>query len=595
MALIGAPVAAVLYDQIRDWQAAFALLAAGTLPTQGATISGVGANGPLYYLLLMAGQVLAVTEVGMARFVTVLALLGAFVWVLTARTGEDRRIRAWIGIAIASHPLALEWVRLGADFSYLPVLLPLGALVYHAVEQRPQQPRRWLLWGLVCGAALQLHVTTAPLLLAASWTLWRTPRRPWAPVLVVIGAALTYAWTIPSFEAGATSLSWWQLPTTAAKLGYALVAAAAVPAGALGIAGLAGAWTTLALLAVALGAWRRADAGSRFLGAVAVASLAFVSFDPQSHYNHLMHLDMVLVFGLAAGARRLTRGPAGKALITLIVLFQCAVSIAAIREAGQTGLVRRYTAFPLEWPAVTEIAATAELRDQLVAQLRAEGLTTPWQRLHLLSGDTLPFVEHGWVFYRDPSPVPSFRDDPPAAPAFVLRRGTCGPSAGYDLPGHCLARMDRSPAAMRVVLADAQEAAPDPLSRRTLADARHAWARERRAFPDAMAPLIIDWADNFPKQIEPIDPSQRISLVKVRQFRFPDARAELGDVGIVAAARVGAEATTHGYLLVERRLKFSEPVTRIVLDVTDGADRGAFDLDIELTTAGSGPNVDGVP
>lgn len=582
MALIGAPTAAVFYDQVRDWQAVHALLATGRLPAEGAAISGVGANGPLYYFILMAGQVFAGTEVGMARFVTILAVLGVAAWVLIVRSGEERRLRAWLGIAIASHPLVLEWARMGLDFSYLPALLPFGALVFQIVEARSQRAYPWVLWGLVCGAALQLHVTTIPLLLAASWALWRAPRWRWAPVLVLLSTVLTYATTIPYYEAGATSLSWWRLPSTAAQLSHALVTAAAVPAAALGIEGLMGAWTTLALFVVALVAGRRGDSGSRFLFAATLASLVFVSFDPQSHYNHLMHLDMVLVLGLAAGARHLARSQAGKVLLAVIIGFQCSVSIAAIRESAQTGLVRRYTAFPLEWPGIVEVTATAKLRDDLAAQLRKEGLAMPWQRLHLLSGDTLPFAEHGWVFYLDPPATPTFNQAPPLSAGFELRQGVCDLGKGHELPGHCLVQMDTVPTATKLLLTDARDREADLASRRSLAAARHAWARERRAFPEAMAPLIIDRVDHFPKWIEPADPAQRIRRVKLRQFRFPDARSRLGDVGIAAPKGMSEEGTIHGYLLVERRVRFPVPVTQFVLDIADGTNWGAFDLEVEL-------------
>lgn len=585
VALAAAPTAAVLHDQLRDWQAVFGYLSSGQLPRQGAVISGVGANGPLYYLLLMAGQILSDGETGLALFVTAAAVLGTALWAWTASSGEERRLRLWMGVAVASHPLVMEWVRMGSDFSYLPVLLPAAALFWRAVERRSGRPLPWLAWGVVCGAALQLHVTTVPLLLIASWALWRLPRWWCAPLLTLVGTALTFATRLSGLEWTGRGLTWWSLPETAMRLLGALVAAAEVPAEAIGLGGVAGVWTTIALFAMAVTAWRLGDAVARLLSLAALGSLAFVAFDSGSHYNHLMHLDMVLVAGLAAGARVLASRSSGRIVLIILVSWQVAVSLGAALEAQRTGLVRRYTAFPLAWPGVREESVTAAFRDRLAASLRAEGLSTPWERHHRVVGDTLPLADSGWVFLGDPSGPPPFGSEPPRSAGFLLSREPCASRNGHALPGHCLISDGSSPDAYRAYLGGTAigDGGRSPLV--TLAQARHAWIRERRAFPETMPPLIIDWVGNYPKALTAAS-GERIRGVTLRQFRFPDAVRVLATVRLAGAGEIHEAPPVHGYLLQERRYRFPQPATSLTIVVEGAGDRGAFDLEVDLDRSG---------
>jgi hypothetical protein len=579
----GAPTAFVWFDQLHHWALAREWIEGGTrLPLRGATVSGVGQNGPLYHLFLGFGLLLTEGEVGMAVFTTVAAAMGvtAAAWAAWRRWGVGV---LWVFAVVVSHPVLSEWIRVGEDFSYLPALLPLLLLGWVKVERAPTDAVGWGLWGVLCGAALQLHVTTGPALLLASIWLWQPRRAPWAPVLTLLGAAMTYVtvWLDPQLTG--VRMTWANLPQTAAVLVEAMWQATKVRAENFWFPPLAAAWPTLALFGAAAASLVVGGKGARRFFVMAVASLAFVSFDESAHYHHLMHLDIVLVSVLAAGALTLATSRMGRALLLAGIAWQLGVSGSNVVAANSDGIVIQYASYPLRWPGVREEAATAALRDALRHELGSAGLHTRAERMLAIRGDTLVFLEHAWTFLEDALVEPPITAFPRGA-VFELRRRRCGVSEGRSLPGHCLIRIPQDDAppddTEGAVRLDSQTNLWQPLNAWPL---RAAHAVGAGVFPRHMAPLVVQPAAAFPVRIAPDATGRRMTALTLRQYRIPQTTSlDVQIAGPESSTRLLPHDERHGHLLRERHWVFAGAVTSVEMFVAGPAGVVAFDLEIEL-------------
>lgn len=575
--LMGAPTAFVWFDQLHHWDLVRSWIEGGAGPSlRGATVSGIGRNGPLYHWLLAVGLSIVDSEVGMAWFTTALAACGITAAALLAGRRWGRQA-IWVFAVVVSHPVLVEWIRVGEDFSYLPALLPLLILGWLRIERAPAGPVGWLLWGILCGAALQLHVTTAPALAIASLWLWRPRLAPWAPLLTVVGVTLTYVTIILDPRWTAIPMTWADIPGTAAALLEAVWRATVLRAEQTGAPSWLGAWPTgVLLLAAALSplAGRR---GARRMLAMAAAALLFVSFDESAHYHHLMHLDVVLASLLAAGALTLARGGVGRGVLLVAVAWQVFVSGTNILAASRTGILEQYSSYPLRWPGVREEAATAALRDALRRELAASGLRTPADREMAVLGDTLVFSEHAWSFLGDPL-ADSLQSPALENRRFALRRGPCGNREGRPLPGHCFLTLpDGGRAADPVVLTSVVRPF-GPVDAQAL---RGAHAVGAGVFPRQMAPLVVLPAPMFPLHVEST-PGRDIRAVTIRQFRIPQTDTQEMDLLQGPPGRpIPPTTVAHGHLLYERVWTFPSGVTSVRLALEDRRGVAAFHLEVE--------------
>lgn len=570
--IVGAPTAFVWFDQLRHWGQALEQIRNGVwIPPRGASVTGVGANGPMYHLILMSGLRLLSSETAMAFFSACSAALG----LATAARLAARRWGAaavlWPLAAVASHPILLEWMRVGLDHSFLPLWLPLGLACWLWVERRPSSVGRWILWGVACGAGLQLHFTIGPALALASLPLWKPRQVPWAPLATIAGALLTYAPMLGGPAVQSPGLTWFDAPSTAGRLIQAAVAAPAARAAGVGLGSV---WwllpgTVIGLAAVGGAAVGAARPAVRRGLAVAAASLLLVSFDEASHYHHLMHLDAFLIAMTTTGALALAADRRGRAVLAVLVAAHLALGARMVADAQGRGIVELPSSYPLAWPDAREIAATAWQRDALAKALAELDLDHPVLRQVAVSGDVLPFFEHGWMFLADQREPASSGQR--IAEAWRLTAGACV-DGGRRVGGFCL-----------------REAAVPPLSAVVTEESgflvrtalRGELSRQGLSFPPEMAQLELVRAGRFPLRVSAPE-GRRFSRLTLRFFRFPVALERVGAVPILPDGLGEPALTRDGYVVREEVWHVADPVTEVVLRASGLFPLVAYYAELEL-------------
>ncbi len=568
----GAPTAFVWFDQLRHWGQSLEQIRGGIwIPPRGASVTGVGANGPLYHLILMAGLRVLASETAMAVYSAGTAAVGLAVAARLAARRWGAATALWPLAAVASHPILAEWMRVGLDHSFLPLWLPFGLAAWLLVERRPGSVWAWIVWGLACGAGLQLHFTIGPALALASLLVWRPRQASWAPIATLAGAALTYATMLGGAAVQSPGLAWHEAPVTAARLIRAALTAPVLRAAGVGwnsawwsapvvILGVA------ALVGALIGARRRAV--RRGLAAVA-ASLLLVSFDEASHYHHLMHLDAFLIALTATGAVALAAFRHGRALLTVLVSVHLLLGARMVADARQRGIVELPSSYPLAWPNARELAATAAQRDALAAALAAVGLDHPVLRAEAVFGDVLPFFEHGWMFLRD-------HRSPPSAgvvgrAAWQLSAPPCRPD---DRPAGTLCLRAAQTGPLRV----ASSKDSDYIAQTALKG--QMW-RQGLSFPPEMAQLDLVRSRNLP--LRAVAPeTQAFSRLVLRTFRFPLAIDLVGRHPVQPTGLGPPDRTHNGYAVREDIWLFADPVTLVEIEATGRASLAAFSAELDL-------------
>lgn len=571
----GAPTAFVWFDQLRHWGQALEQIRNGVwLPPRGASVTGVGANGPLYHLILMGGLRFLSSETAMAFYSAASAAVGLTATAVLAARRWGLSLAVWPLAAVVCHPILMEWMRVGLDHSFLPLWSPLALAAWLFVERRPGSPGAWLLWGVACGAGLQLHFTVGPALALASLALWQPRDAPWAPLATLAGTALTYVTLMAGPAPQSPGLTWFEAPQTAWRLTRAALTATSLRAAGVGWASpwwttAGGFFTAAAVLGALLGRARRAVRRSL---AVAAASLLLVSFDERSHYHHLMHLDVFMMAMTVAGAITLAAAPAGRVVLAGVLTSQLALGVRMVDDALAAGVVELPSSYPVAWPDERELAATAIQRDRLAVTLNALALDHPLLRQDLVFGDVLPYFEHGWMFLVDHrAPATGGAAD---AGYWRLERGPCPDATGRQAGALCMAPAAARPEAVRPDLDGGF--VPRTAVRGSL------W-RQGVAFPPEMAQLEVVRRIAFPLRLESGEGPGFAGLT-LRVFRFPLAMELIGNPPLWPAALPDPDHKRSGYTLREYTWTFSLPVSEIELHSVSGADILAFSA--ELTRAG---------
>jgi hypothetical protein len=568
----GAPTAFVWFDQLRHWGQSFEQIRGGIwIPPRGASVTGVGANGPLYHLILMAGLRVLASETAMAVYSAGTAAMGLAAAARLAARRWGAATALWPLAVVASHPILAEWMRVGLDHSFLPLWLPFGLAAWLLVERRRASVWAWIVWGLACGAGLQLHFTIGPALALASLFVWRPRQAPWAPFATLAGAALTYATMFGGAAVQSPGLTWHEAPVTAVRLIRAALSAPALRAAGVG---WDSAWWSapVAILGVAalvgalIGPRRRV---LRWGLAVVAASLLLVSFDEASHYHHLMHLDIFLITLTAAGATVLAAFRPGRTLLTLLVFVHLLLGVQMVADARQRGIVELPSSYPLAWPDTRELAATAAQRDALATALAEVGLDHPVLRTEAVFGDVLPFFEHGWMFLRDHRSPPS--DGAAQQAAWQLSPPPCRPG---DRPAGTLCLRSAQAGPLRV----ASSKDSDYIAQTALKG--QMW-RQGLSFPPEMAQLDLVRSRNLP--LRAVAPeTQAFSRLVLRTFRFPLAIDLVGRHPVQPAGLGPPDRTRDGYVVREDVWLFADPLTSVEVQATGGALLVAFSLEFDL-------------
>lgn len=568
-------------DQLHDIADSLAWIAEGRLlPQRGTTVSGLGHNGPWSTFMTMTALRLWHAEWAVAA----LAAAGTLTAVALGLWAAVRRAQpaaVWAILLVWTQPHLWEWSRVGLDVSFAPLpALGLLTCVVAAGRGLPLAAAAGFFGALVAQSHPSLFPAVAVVLVATLWT--GAPRASafhWA--LALAGGAVAYAGVLAKGQLGAGGLTWLG-PGEQLRLLPALVdapgRALAVRLEALDYNGLgillrwAGWLLPVGMTVQALR--RRASRPALVALAAAVASLAALGYDEQSHYHHLMHWDGWLAAVAVGTAWTFAGSGRGRALLWAVLVLQMAAVGLLQRQAAREGIVAPASVFALHEPGRLESAATWRLRRALFAALAADGAATPPSRARVGGDAALPLAEHGWWSPLDDRPGDSLGEG-----AWLLQNCRSG---GLPLTGGlCLLS---STAALRWRLLG-QEGAQ-------ITEDVAEW-RNRAGAPGpgrAHLPPLSVARSRFPLHLEPAEVADAAGewTLRLRMPRHPLALAADGEANLTVVIDGRAMVplrTQAGYILDEA--VYRVPARKIEVRV-DGRDPRPVVFDVFIDPPGQG-------